>query len=432
MADSKLTSLATNTAPLGTDLAYIVDDPTGTAASQKVTFANLGKGLDAGVIPNTPAGDIAATNVQAAIDELDTEKLSTIAGLAPDTQNTYARTQYLMPYASSTTAMGEVAIGTATQVLTSNGAGAAPTFQAAGGGGFEQLASDPGSPSLGDSWFNTTDNLFKGVVLGSGTWSSGGALATARYRLAGCGTQSAGLSFGGWISAVTEEYNGTSWSAGGALATASGKLAGCGTQAAGLSFGGYNGGILAVTEEYNGTSWSSGGNLGTAMYEFAGCGTQSSGLSFGGTGPTAATEEYNGTSWSAGGNLGTARFGLAGCGTQSAGLSFGGNDVAATAVTEEYNGTSWSSGGALATARYQLAGCGTQSSGLSFGGNSSSAVTEGYNGTSWSSGGALATGRNDLAGCGTQSSGLSFGGTGPTAVTEEYTAPATAKTFTLT
>jgi len=90
MADSKLTSLATNTAPLGTDLAYIVDDPTGTAASQKVTFANLGKGLDAGVIPNTPAGDIAATNVQAAIDELDTEKLSTIAGLAPDTATTQA------------------------------------------------------------------------------------------------------------------------------------------------------------------------------------------------------------------------------------------------------------------------------------------------------------------------------------------------------
>ena len=43
----------------------------------------------------------------------------------------------------------------------------------------------------------------------AGTWSSGGALATARYALAGCGTQTAGLSFGGLISAasaVTEEY----------------------------------------------------------------------------------------------------------------------------------------------------------------------------------------------------------------------------------
>ena len=42
-----------------------------------------------------------------------------------------------------------------------------------------------------------------------GTWSSGGNLATARNTLAGCGTQAAGLSFGGYVdasSAVTEEY----------------------------------------------------------------------------------------------------------------------------------------------------------------------------------------------------------------------------------
>ena len=60
--------------------------------------------------------------------------VTTITGLAPDTQNTYARTQYLIPVASSTTAFGEIAIGTATHVLTSNGAGAAPTFQASDGG----------------------------------------------------------------------------------------------------------------------------------------------------------------------------------------------------------------------------------------------------------------------------------------------------------
>ena len=41
-------------------------------------------------------------------------------------------------------------------------------------------------------------------------WSSGGALATAKRYLGGCGTQSAGLSFGGYdgasYSATTEEY----------------------------------------------------------------------------------------------------------------------------------------------------------------------------------------------------------------------------------
>ena len=42
-----------------------------------------------------------------------------------------------------------------------------------------------------------------------GTWSSGGNLSIARNNLAGCGTQAAGLSFGGYnnaYSAITEEY----------------------------------------------------------------------------------------------------------------------------------------------------------------------------------------------------------------------------------
>lgn len=55
--------------------------------------------------------------------------VATITGLAPDTQNTYARTQYLIPYASSTTAWGQIAIGTSGQVLTSGGAGVAPSFE---------------------------------------------------------------------------------------------------------------------------------------------------------------------------------------------------------------------------------------------------------------------------------------------------------------
>ena len=88
----------------------------------------------------------------------------------------------------------------------------------------------------------------------AGVWSSGGDLNTARHNLAGCGTQSAGLSFGGdtgRYSNKTEEYNGTSWSSGGDLNTARDGLAGCGTQSAGLSFGGYDGSFSAVTEEYN-------------------------------------------------------------------------------------------------------------------------------------------------------------------------------------
>ena len=88
----------------------------------------------------------------------------------------------------------------------------------------------------------------------SGFWSIGGDLNTARYCLAGAGTQTAGLCCGGSTgnsSAITEEYDGTSWSAGGNLNTARYSLAGAGTQTAGLCFGGYSGaGYSAVTEEY--------------------------------------------------------------------------------------------------------------------------------------------------------------------------------------
>lgn len=74
MANSKLTALTQNTAPLSTDIAYMVDDPAGSPLSQKVTFDDMGKALNSSNIPNTPAGGISATNVQGAINELDTEK----------------------------------------------------------------------------------------------------------------------------------------------------------------------------------------------------------------------------------------------------------------------------------------------------------------------------------------------------------------------
>lgn len=281
-----------------------------------------------------------------------------------------------------------------------------------------------------------TTKLFDGKLYAHtlpGAWFSGGNLLTGRHSLAGCGTQSAGLNFGGdesgdTTSSVCEDYNGTIWSAGGNLVVGRRNLSGCGTQSAGLNFGG----TIAtaskdseVTEEYNGTTWSSGGDLALARTALAGCGTQSAGLSFGGNdGGTleVKTEHYNGTAWSNGGDLITAREWLAGAGTQSAGLSFGGYTTSQSAKTEEYNGSVWSSGSDLATARSALAGCGTQSDGLSFGGTtgSNSNKTEHYNGIVWWAGGDLTTARYGLAGCGLNSAGLSFGGYSYLTNTEVY------------
>ena len=88
-------------------------------------------------------------------------------------------------------------------------------------------------------------------------WSSGGALNTGRSQLAGAGTQTAGLAFGGAIVPVggsaTEEYNGSTWTTSpGSLATARESLAGCGTQTSALAFGGFITAATAATEEWTG------------------------------------------------------------------------------------------------------------------------------------------------------------------------------------
>ena len=153
--------------------------------------------------------------------------------------------------------------------------------------------------NLGRMWLRTDlANIVRVVSsTGAGAWSAGGALAVARSSLAGAGSQTAGLSFGGHDGATirntTEHYNGTVWSAGGALAVARHSLAGTGSQTAGLSFGGLNGGIRNTTEHYNGTSWSAGGALAVARHSLAGAGSQTAGLSFGGwTGVNSATTEH--------------------------------------------------------------------------------------------------------------------------------------------
>jgi len=266
-----------------------------------------------------------------------------------------------------------------------------------------------------------------------GMWSIGNSLNTARASLAGAGTQTSGLSFGGYTSTyvtTTEEYDGTSWVASNGLNTARYNLAGCGTQSAGLSFGGNIAAASIVTEEYDGTSWVASNGLNTARFGLAGCGTQTAGLSFSGytTVNVATTEEYDGTSWAASNDLNQSKRLGAGCGTQTAGLCFGGFTTFWPGVntTEEYNGSTWVLANDLNTAINALSGCGTQSTALKFGGDDNSGsndTTEEYDGTNWITTNSLNIARRYLAGAGTQTAGLSFGGSNLStnfATTEEY------------
>ena len=148
------------------------------------------------------------------------------------------------------------------------------TFKEIRGTTVESVSSDPTNPEVGQIWYNNTIGVLKGNLLVADAWASGGNLGTRRTAIGGAGTQTAGLAIGGGgvdpAGAVfpgfnnTEEYDGSAWAAGGNLTTARYSLAGAGTQTAGLGFGGYVGAPTfgsTATEEYNGTSWSAGGNF---------------------------------------------------------------------------------------------------------------------------------------------------------------------------
>ena len=107
------------------------------------------------------------------------------------------------------------------------------------------------------------------------TWSEIADISAASYYGSGMGTTSAGLYCQGLpANTRTEEWNvststvtGAAWASGGNLNTARGILAGAGTQTAALGFGGYTlpgNSASNATEEYNGTSWSNQNNLGTS------------------------------------------------------------------------------------------------------------------------------------------------------------------------
>jgi hypothetical protein len=299
------------------------------------------------------------------------------------------------------------------------------TYKELFGKAVKYLSTDPTTEAEGQVWYNSTSGTFKSVVA-TATWSSGSPLNITRRNLAGAGTQTAGLGFGGGppITGATEEYNGSGWATGGNMGTARYILAGCGTQTAGLAFAGFDTANSNATEEYDGSAWTGGGTLNTARYDTGGAGTQTAGLAFGGftTTVVGSTEEYNGSSWTSSNSLNTSRQNLAGAGTQTAGLGFGGGPPI-TGATEEYDGTSWTSGGNLGTARYNLAGAGTQTAGLAFGGGPpNTGATESYNGSTWTASQNLTTARRQLAGAGIQTAALAFGGFTTVAVanTEEY------------
>ena len=295
------------------------------------------------------------------------------------------------------------------------------TYKGIKGFNIQTVSSDPPAPFIGEVWYNSASATVKYFGVQIAAWSTGGNKADGSYSLAGAGTQTAGLAFGGESppgdEKKTEEYNGTSWTNGGAMTTGGQRLAGAGTQTAGLGFGGkISTGSSNATEEYNGSS----STPPYTRYD--------------------ATEEYNGTAWTGGGTMNFARQDVGGAGTQTSALVFGGSaappvNVAAGVATEEYDGSSWTVGGSLSIGRKYLSGCGESNSGaLAISGNNPGILnTEQYNGTAWTSTASLNTGLKQGAGAGTTTAALAFGGTNPPdagLLTQEFN-DATPATFTV-
>ena len=73
----------------------------------------------------------------------------------------------------------------------------------------KNYSSDPTSDIEGQVWYNSTTGVFKTNLNAGAVWASGGNMGTARYGLAGAGTQTAGLAFAGYTTtnqSATEEY----------------------------------------------------------------------------------------------------------------------------------------------------------------------------------------------------------------------------------
>jgi len=223
-------------------------------------------------------------------------------------------------------------------------------------------------------------------------WFLGGNLNTSDQYSSGCGTQDAALKITGLnVGRYCEEYNGSSWSTTADLTPVRAYTAAAGTQTAGVTFGGYWSSNISNTDEYNGSTWSASGNLISAKRMHGGAGTQNAALAIGGYTSTFITgcEEYNGATWAAGGNLNVANRTMGGAGTQNSALSIGGDRAGNySAVTEEYDGASWSIGGTLNNGRDNNYATGASSlsaitTGGNIAGNSSTSSTEEYDGTSW-------------------------------------------------
>ena len=304
----------------------------------------------------------------------------------------------------------------------------------------------------GQVWYNTTSTVLKGFgKQGTGAWSSGGTMNTARSHGGGGGDQTAATVAGDANVPASlplcETYNGSAWTEVNNLTTSAHQESG--SSGSSTSMGIFGGAPTppAAFESWDGTSWTAGSALNSGRYGIAGAGVSATSLlAMGGGDPnTANVEEYNGTSWAEGANLlATTQYAYGQMGSVTACLMAGGHAPAwpsgAVVKVEEWNGTSFTEGNNLNTGKRTGGSAGSTTLALVYGGalwpSGVTAQTESYNGTSWTEVGDLATARyaaQQGQGVNAAMTALSSGGDtapGKVGATEEWSIPNATKTFT--
>ena len=301
------------------------------------------------------------------------------------------------------------------------------------------LSSDPtASEATGQLWYNSTSGKFKLAEAGTGSWSSGANINTARRYMSGVGSKTAGFIFDGNVQVNwCESYNGTTWTEEADTADGQMQRGRGGTLAGAIAGGGTNGGSQKYSESWNGSSWTEVAEMVNITSAGGSFGTHTAAMVSGGNNapPEFSTdsETWDGTCWSEGNNINNGRNSCAGCGIVTAGLMFGGTPPTPSLgiLSESYDGTSWTITNNLNVGRYGITGSGTQDAGMAFGGGTPtwSALTELFDGTSWTEVGDLATARRWCAASTItgQTSAFIAGGLVATPassnLTEEWTSP---------
>lgn len=297
------------------------------------------------------------------------------------------------------------------------------TYKEIRGFAIENFTTDPGNPPVGQLWYNNTTASYKyntGNLTSS--WATGNPMGSARYSLAGAGTTTATVAFGGFSSPPdttenkTELYNGSTWTATAVMPTGQWELCGSGVQTSALAYNGNS--PLELCQSWNGSSWTTGSgmNVNNATSDRYGVGiSNASAFLFGGppSSPTSSEEFYFGT-WSTTNALTTNRDKIAGVGNAEAALAFGG-DSGSLNLVEEWNGLNWTSKTVLNNGRNLATGSGLSTLGTAFGGITSpgayAGLTEQWNGTTWTNMTSMSTPRQYSGGDGASAgAGIAFGG----------------------